>query len=120
MTILHMPLRDPNLPNERIAPAFGPPTKELRSPEDNLTLWQFMTISWMKPLISLGNSRQLNDEDVWMLSYEFQHRILHDRFRELKGSVLRRLVEANGVDLLIISVLAIIELFASVFIFSWP
>jgi len=117
MTILHMPLRDPNLPNERIAPAFGPPTKELRSPEDNLTLWQFMTISWMKPLIYLGNSRQLNDEDVWMLSYEFQHRILHDRFRELKGSVLRRLIEANGVDLFIISVLAIIELFASLSLF---
>jgi len=73
-----------------------------------------MTISWMKPLISLGNARQLNDEDVWLLSYEFQHRILHDRFRELKGSVLRRLVEANGLDLIIISVLSIIELFASI------
>lgn len=67
----------------------------------------------MKPLIDLGNARQLNDEDVWALSYEFQHRILHDRFRELKGSVLRRLVEANGLDLVIISVLSIIELFAS-------
>jgi hypothetical protein len=113
LIILHMPLRDPNLPRDTISPAFGPPTNLLRSPEDNLTLWQFMIISWMKPLISLGNARQLNDEDVWLLSYEFQHRILHDRFRELKGSVLRRLVEANGLDLIIISVLSIIELFAS-------
>lgn len=67
----------------------------------------------MAPLIRLGNERQLNDEDVWLLSYEFQHRVLHDRFRELKGSVLRRLVEANGVDLVIISGLSVLELFAS-------
>ena len=113
LVILHMPLRDPSLPRATISPAFGPPTDKLRSPEDDLTLWQFMSVSWMKPLIDLGNARQLNDEDVWSLSYEFQHRILHDRFRELKGSVLRRLVEANGLDLVIISVLSILELFAS-------
>ncbi|TVY88501.1 ATP-dependent bile acid permease, partial [Lachnellula willkommii] len=117
LTILHMPLRDSSLPHTTISPAFGPPTDKLRSPEDDLTLWQFMSISWMKPLINLGNARQLNDEDVWSLSYEFQHRILHDRFRELKGSVLRRLVEANGLDLVIISVLSILELFAN---FSAP
>ncbi|TVY34352.1 ATP-dependent bile acid permease, partial [Lachnellula occidentalis] len=117
LTIIHMPLRDPSLPRATISPAFGPPTDKLRSPEDDLTLWQFMSVSWMKPLIDLGNARQLNDEDVWALSYEFQHRILHDRFRELKGSVLRRLIEANGVDLVIISVLSILELCAN---FSAP
>ncbi|TVY34010.1 ATP-dependent bile acid permease, partial [Lachnellula subtilissima] len=113
LIILHMPFRDPSLPRATISPAFSAPTDKLRSPEDDLTLWQFMSVSWMKPLIDLGNARQLNDEDVWSLSYEFQHRILHDRFRELKGSVLRRLLEANGLDLVIISVLSILELFAS-------
>lgn len=72
-----------------------------------------MTVSWMKPLIELGNKRQLNDEDVWSLGYEFKHRMLHDRFRELRGSVLRRLLVANGVDLMIMSVLAVLELVAS-------
>lgn len=67
----------------------------------------------MKPLIELGNKRQLNDDDVWMLGYEFKHRTLHDSFRELKGSVLRRLLEANGIDLVIMSLLAIVELVAS-------
>lgn len=115
--ILQMPLRDPNLPRFMISPAFGPATSGLRTPEDNLTLWQFMSVSWMAPLIKLGNERQLNDEDVWGLGFQFQHRTLHDRFRELKGSVLRRLVEANGLDLFIISALGILELVAD---FSTP
>lgn len=113
--IFNMPLRDPRLSIEKISPLFNPPKSSLRSPEDNLTMWQFMTVSWMAPLISLGNSRQLNDEDVWSLGYEFQHRLLLDRFSELKGTVLRRLLEANGIDLIIISILSIIELFASTY-----
>jgi hypothetical protein len=113
--IISMPMRDPTLPSGDISAAFSPPTSELRTPEDNVTLWQWMTVSWMAPLISLGNARQLNDDDVWFLGYEFQHRKLHDRFRELQGSVLSRLLEANGIDLFIISILAIIEQFASEF-----
>ena len=112
-TIFCMPLRDHKLPNSGISPTFDSPTHQLRSPEDNLTLWQFMTVSWMSPLISLGSARQLNDEDVWSLSLEFQHRFLHDKFRELKGSVARRLVAANGLDLILISILSIIESIAS-------
>lgn len=115
--ILNMPLRDPQLPIEKVSPVFRLPTSALRSPEDHLTLWQFMTVSWMAPLITLGNSRQLNDEDVWSLGYEFQHRLLLDRFRELEGTVLRRLLQANGIDLIIISILSIVELFAN---FSAP
>ncbi|KAL2059250.1 hypothetical protein ABVK25_000542 [Lepraria finkii] len=111
--IICMPLRDPQLPNQDISPVYEIPTGELRSPEDNLTLWQFMTVSWMSPLMSLGSVRQLNDEDVWSLSLEFQHRGLHDKFRELKGSVVRRLLTANGIDLIIISLLGILESIAS-------
>lgn len=76
-------------------------------------LWQFMTVSWMSPLITLGSSRQLNDEDVWSLSFEFQHKTLHEKFRELKGSVVRRLLTANGIDLIIISSLAVVSSLAS-------
>lgn len=111
--IFCMPLRDVRLPNSGISPAFDNPTHQLRSPEDNLTLLQFMTVSWMSPLISLGSARQLNDEDVWSLSLEFQHRLLHDKFRELKGSVVRRLIAANGLDLVLIAMLSIVESSAS-------
>ncbi len=111
--ILAMPLRHPHLPKDQISPAFGPPTSELRSPEDDLTVWQFMTVSWLAPLMTTGNKRQLNDEDVWQLGYEFQHRILHDTFRELNGSVLGRLFRANALDLVIISGFSMFELVAS-------
>ena len=108
-----MPLRDPDLPKDGISSPFGHPTSQLRSPEDDLNLWQFMTVSWMSPLISLGSARQLNDEDVWSLAFEFQHTILHHSFRELKGSVIKRLLTANGLDLVIISSLALLESLAS-------
>ncbi|KAL8971225.1 MAG: hypothetical protein Q9183_001149 [Haloplaca sp. 2 TL-2023] len=109
IVILCMPLRDPELPASDISPAFGTPNHLFRSPEDNLTLWQFMSVTWMAPLISIGYKRQLNDEDVWSLSYEFQHQILHENFRELSGSVVRRLLSANGLDLAILSCLGILE-----------
>ena len=105
-----MPFRDPRLPAKDISQPRSEPTSVLRSPEDNLSLWQFMTVSWMTPLISVGCKRQLDDEDVWQLSYEFQHRRLHDNFRVLKGTVVRRLLKANGIDLVILTTLGLVEL----------
>ena len=111
--ILCMPLRNSGLPTDQICPVFEAPTRRLRSPEDNLKVWQFMTVSWMNPLISLGRKRQLNDPDVWSLGLEFQHRRLHDAFRELQGTVVRRLLRANGVDLAITGILGVLEMAAS-------
>ncbi|KAI0842193.1 canalicular multispecific organic anion transporter 1 [Hypoxylon sp. FL0890] len=107
--ILSMPMRDPALDPTGIADSADPPTSRLRSPEDNLSLWQFMTVSWMGPLISRGYRNQLNDEDVWLLPYDFQHKRLHLLFRDLKGSIIKRLVLANGLDLIIITFLGLIE-----------
>ncbi|KXL48282.1 MAG: hypothetical protein FE78DRAFT_87378 [Acidomyces sp. 'richmondensis'] len=109
LAILAMPLRDPNLSIKEISQPFTEPTASLRSPEDNLTLWQFMTVSWMSSLIGIGYKRQVQDEDVWQLGYEFQHRRLHDNFRQVKGTVIQRLVKANIIDLLILAVLSVLE-----------
>ncbi|TGJ87988.1 hypothetical protein E0Z10_g738 [Xylaria hypoxylon] len=109
LVILVMPMRDPTLNTTGIAGKKDSPTWELRSPEDNLSLLQFMTVSWLSPLISRGYKNQLNDEDVWFLPYEFQHKQLHMLFRELKGPVWVRLILANGLDLFIISTLGILE-----------
>lgn len=111
--VINMPLRAVRMSRRGISRPFTVPTHELRSPEDNMTLFQWMTVSWMAPLIKIGNTRQINDEDVWLLGYEFQHRYLHDAFRELKGSVVRRLLTANWIDLVILSLLAILELAAN-------
>ena len=111
--ILCMPLGIPVLPTDQLSRPFTPPTHKVRSPEDRLTPWQFMSVSWISPLISVGSTRQLEDEDVWSLSYEFQHKGLHERFRELKGSFVKRLLKANGIDLLILTSLGLIEQVAS-------
>lgn len=113
IVVVNMPLREPALSRLDISGPYATPTKELRSPEDDLTLWQWMTVSWMSPLISTGSKRQLHDEDVWSLGYEFQHHHLHHAFRELKGTVVKRLLRANWIDLVILAVLAILELVAN-------
>ncbi|KAK7752693.1 hypothetical protein SLS62_005245 [Diatrype stigma] len=113
IVILRMPMRDPGLPepkSEKIANCCDPPKSDFRSPEDNLTLWQFMTVSWLKPLINRGFGTQLNDDDVWTLPYDFQHDRLYTLFRDLPGSsLIRRLLWANGLDLMIITLLGTVE-----------
>ena len=107
--ILGMPMRDPRLDSTGISAPFSTPTSSLRSPEDVFTLWQWLTISWMAPMISEGKRRQLHDEDVWLLPFEFQHTRLHLLFREIKGSVTGRLLRANGPDLFLTAGLGILE-----------
>ncbi|KAK2730037.1 ABC bile acid [Colletotrichum kahawae] len=107
MGIVAMPMRDPRLGDDGIA--HSDPSYELRSPEDNLTLWKFMTVSWMGPLIARGSEKQLHDEDVWQLPFDFQHDRLHTLFRDLRGSMMTKLISANGMDLIIQSCLGIIE-----------
>ncbi|KAI1628297.1 ABC bile acid transporter [Exophiala viscosa] len=113
VVVINMPLRDPALSRVEICRPFTLPTNTLRSPEDSMTLFQWMTVSWLASLIKVGNKRQLHDEDVWLLPYEFQHRHLHDAFRELHGTVVRRLLVANWIDLVLLAVLAILELAAN-------
>lgn len=110
LVILVMPLRGPLLPCMDIGAVGQAPSSKFRSPEDNLRLWQFLSVSWMAPLISIGRKRQLQEEDVWFLGFEFQHRKLHEKFRRLRGSVIGRLLQANGIDVLIITTIAIVQM----------
>ncbi|KAJ5138317.1 uncharacterized protein N7515_003165 [Penicillium bovifimosum] len=116
-TILLMPFREPAMPSIDISAVGQQPSNDFRTPEDNLRLWQFLTVSWMAPLISTGRKRQLHEGDVWLLGFDFQHSRLHDKFRRLRGSVLSRLVRANGIDVFIISAISIIQLICD---FSTP
>jgi len=116
-TILLMPFRNPSLPVSNISAVGQAPCSGFRSPEDNLRLWHFLTVSWMAPLISLGRKRQLNEPDVWLLGYEFQHHRLHEKFSRIHGAVLGRLLKANGLDIAIISAIATVQMFCD---FSTP
>ncbi|KAL2189974.1 P-loop containing nucleoside triphosphate hydrolase protein [Thermothelomyces heterothallicus CBS 203.75] len=111
VVMLNMPLRDPLLDSTGIGKPFAEPTAAVRSPEDIITLWQWMTVSWMGPLIKIGYQRQLEEEDIWSLPYEYQHSRLHILFRELPGTVLARLLKANGLDLVITTALGILQTF---------
>jgi hypothetical protein len=111
--ILNMPLRDPCLPSRDISPVFGRPTVQLRTPEDNLTPWQYMSVSWMEPLIKKGVTLHMDDEDIWDLGWEFKHARLHEAFRTLSGSVTRRVFVANGMDLVRTTTLNVVRLCAS-------
>ncbi len=113
--IVNMPLRDPGLSTKGISPVFSTPTVELRTPEDNLTPWQYMSVSWMAPLISKGVTKEMEDEDVWDLGYEFKHGRLYDAFKQLKGSVTRRIFVANGMDLVVSTSFSLLQLAASKF-----
>lgn len=111
--VLNMPMRDPVLSRDGISPVYTAPTVTLRTPEDNLTLLQYMTVSWMRPLITKGQTRAMEDEDVWDLGYEYKHQRLHSAFRVLQGSVTKRVFMANGLDLVIITLLGLLQLAAT-------
>ncbi|CAO2652813.1 Nn.00g022240.m01.CDS01 [Neocucurbitaria sp. VM-36] len=113
LMILNMPLRDPALSSKGISPVFSTPTVELRTPEDNLTPWQYMTVTWMAPLIQKGVTKDMEDQDVWDLGYEFKHARLHNTFRKLPGSVTKRIFVANGLDLLLTTILNVARLAAT-------
>jgi hypothetical protein len=115
--ILYMPLRP-------ISPSSGPisgvrttPKNTERSPEDSLRLWQFLTVSWIWPLLVIGKERQMQNEDIWLLGYDFQTRRLANAFREIRGStVLKRLLKANGIDCCVLILIAFIQLFCGMFV----
>jgi len=107
--MFRMPMRDPLWNGQGIGVPSQVPSFRDRSPEDNFSLWHWMTVSWMSPLIATASKRQLHDEDVWLLPYQFQHERLHHLFRQVKGSVTIRILKANAPDLFITSALGILE-----------
>lgn len=111
--LVNMPLRDPLLASGDICPPHQTPTSGLRSPEDNFTLWNWMSVSWMGPTVTTARARQLHDEDVWTLPLEFQHSRLHRQFRDVKGSVLVRALKANAPDLILTTLLNVVEALCS-------
>lgn len=109
IVIVRMPMRDPTLNGQNICKPFQSPTSTLRSPEDNFTLWDWMSVTWMSPIVATACQRQLHDEDIWTLPLDFQHDRLHRLFRDVTGSVLVRLLKTNAPDLILTTFLGILE-----------
>ncbi|EHK41608.1 multidrug-resistance associated protein [Trichoderma atroviride IMI 206040] len=109
-----MPIREPSWGSKDIGQPGIQPSHNLRSPEDNLSLFSFWSMSWVNPLAKASRKREITEEDVWQLPFEFQHTRLYMAFRELKGKLLLCLIEANGLDLSIATSLAVAERVAEV------
>ncbi|KAF8554053.1 hypothetical protein OG21DRAFT_1497299 [Imleria badia] len=72
------------------------------SPEDYVTIFQWVTFSWVYPLVKRGTETTMNEEDVWDLSPTSQSRPVFGKFTTIKGaSLLRRLFWANSLDLIV-------------------
>ena len=114
IVIGNMPIRHPAWDSSEIGRLKLRPSHMLRSPEDNLSLFQFWSMKWVHPLAKVCQTRELVVEDVWQLPYEFQHSRLYLAFKEVQGRLLPRLLEANGLDLFISSTLGVVEKVAEV------
>ena len=53
------------------------------SPEDYVTMWQWITFSWVYPLIKRGTNMTMNEDDVWDLSLNQQSRPVFIQFSNI-------------------------------------
>ncbi|KAG0701637.1 hypothetical protein DFH29DRAFT_925615 [Suillus ampliporus] len=72
------------------------------SPEDYATMWEWITFSWVHPLITRGSNMTMNEEDVWDLSPTQHSRPVFIKFSTIiRSSLLRRLWAANSMDVIL-------------------
>ncbi|KAJ6575411.1 pleiotropic drug resistance ABC transporter [Mycena capillaripes] len=82
------------------------PSVTLSCPEDNVTLWQWATFSFVEPIFHLANKGTLNESDVWTLSPYFKHKNLFNKCLEYRArhpthSLIRFLLASNSLDLIL-------------------
>ncbi|KAE9409119.1 P-loop containing nucleoside triphosphate hydrolase protein [Gymnopus androsaceus JB14] len=81
-------------PGQRIASSNDIPTVALTCPEDNVTLWSWLTFTFVEPLFAVANKGTLNDTDVWSLSPYFKHKNLFNKYLEYRTT-------SNSLDLIL-------------------
>ncbi|CAD6591258.1 MAG: hypothetical protein TREMPRED_006043, partial [Tremellales sp. Tagirdzhanova-0007] len=68
--------------------------------DDLVTPTSWVTQNWMNPFVHLGNTQELNPEDVPVLSLRLQSAILFERFRHVSAkSLVTKLLLTNKFDL---------------------
>ncbi|KAI0357684.1 multidrug resistance-associated ABC transporter [Trametes cingulata] len=71
------------------------------SPEDYTTVWGWMTFRWLTPLLDLGMTKTLTEEDIWSLSPLQRARPLHIKFSRTGGRLFKRLLKTHSLELLV-------------------
>lgn len=88
------------------------PSSKERSVEDSLRLWQFLTMSWVSPLLVVAKERQIDQQDVWARAYEYRNEYIAKSTSDWRGStLLKNLLKVNAVDTGIVLLLSAMALF---------
>ncbi|KAJ6562715.1 multidrug resistance-associated ABC transporter [Mycena vulgaris] len=104
LAVLQMPL---NVPSSRTDVAQIGVTL---SPEDYTPLWEWISFSWIYPLIKKGTYATLSDKDVYQLSPNLQSRPVFIKFSSLQmPTLIQRLWAANSLDIIVDFVLTILS-----------
>lgn len=70
--------------------------------EDHCTLWEWMSFSWMTPMIKLASQRTLDKPDVWRLSTSMRSSLLSAKFKRVQASSLPwKVIKANKHDMVL-------------------
>lgn len=110
VVLLLMPINPATYDLPNVGKVGDTASSESRSPEDDLLLWQWLTVSWLAPLLSVGKTRLINESDVWGLPLSFQHGVLIDGMKLLRGSLLRRVIRANAIDLVLLIIMSFFDM----------
>ncbi|KAF7298743.1 ATP-dependent bile acid permease [Mycena indigotica] len=82
------------------------------SPEDYTTISQWMTFSWVYPLVKKGTHNTLNEIDVWNMSPTMQSLPVFVKFQTIyRSTLLRRVIAANSFDIIIDFIVTILGIF---------
>lgn len=56
------------------------PSSNLTMPEDSVTFWSWVTVSFVTPIFEVATRRTVNEADVWSLSPFFTHKNLFTKY----------------------------------------
>jgi hypothetical protein len=79
-------------------------------PDDVVTLGSWLSFTWVNPFINLGNTKELEVEDLPNLSMSIKTAVVFDRFRQVvAGNLLRKILLANRLDLCLDFILTLVS-----------
>ncbi|KAF7979956.1 hypothetical protein HWV62_40400 [Athelia sp. TMB] len=94
--VLSMPLA---LPSNRVKKSDIGVTV---SPDDYVTLWGWITFSWIYPIVKKGARTTLVDSDIWNLSPTMSSKPLFAKFANTaRSTILKRIWAANKYDMIL-------------------
>ncbi|KAF1324581.1 Abc transporter c family member 2, partial [Globisporangium splendens] len=73
------------------------PHRDQENPISSASLWSFITIAWLQPLVSLGARKVLELEDVWPVAKEDSCDVLYDKFMKSYAPGQKKTPREEGV-----------------------